>query len=167
MPSRFCTHYVSKFGRPSTCHRTGQGQSSSQFPRKVVLKNVQTTTQLHSSPIPVRLCSKSFKLGFSITLRKGRGIRDQIANICWIIEKTREFQKNICLCFINYTKALIVWIITNGGKLLKRWKPQTVLPVSWETCMQIKKQEIEPCMERQVQDWERSTTRLFIVTLFI
>ena len=37
--------------------------------------------------------------------RKGKGTRDQIANICWIIEKVREFQKNIYLCFINYTKA--------------------------------------------------------------
>ena len=37
--------------------------------------------------------------------RKGRGIRDQIANICWIIEKAREFQKNIYLCFIDYAKA--------------------------------------------------------------
>ena len=37
--------------------------------------------------------------------RKGRGTRDQIANICWITEKAREFQKNICFCFIDYTKA--------------------------------------------------------------
>ena len=37
--------------------------------------------------------------------RKGRGIRDQIANICWIIEKAREFQKNIYFCFIDYVKA--------------------------------------------------------------
>ena len=44
--------------------------------------------------------------------RKGRGTRDQIANICWIIEKTREFQKNIYLCFIDYAKAF-VWITTN------------------------------------------------------
>ena len=51
---------------------------------------------------------------------KGRGIRDQIANIFWIIEKAREFQKNIYLCFIDYaTKTLNVWCITNCGKLLK------------------------------------------------
>ena len=48
--------------------------------------------------------------------RKGRGTRDQIANICWITEKAREFQKNINLCFIDYAKALIVWITTNHGK---------------------------------------------------
>ena len=42
------------------------------------------------------------------SFRKGRGTRDQIANICWIIKKAREFQKNICFCFIDYTKALTV-----------------------------------------------------------
>ena len=51
--------------------------------------------------------------------RKGKETRDQIANIHWIIEKAREFQKNIYFCFIDYTKALTVWITTNGGKLFK------------------------------------------------
>ena len=50
-------------------------------------------------------------------------------NICWIIEKAREFQKNIYLCFIDCTKAF-VWIIINCEKLLKRWEYQTILPVS-------------------------------------
>ena len=57
--------------------------------------------------------------------RKGRGIRDQIANIRWIIEKAREFQKNIYFYFIDYTEALTVWITVNYGKFLKRWKYQT------------------------------------------
>ena len=59
--------------------------------------------------------------------RKVRGTRDQIANICWIIEKVREFHKNIYLCFIVYQKPLTVWIIKNCGKLLKRWEYQTCL----------------------------------------
>ena len=57
--------------------------------------------------------------------RKGRGTRDQIANICWIIEKAREFQKNIYFCFTDHTKAFTVWIITVCGKLFKRWEYQT------------------------------------------
>ena len=61
--------------------------------------------------------------------RKRRGTRDQIANIRWIIEKAREFQKNIYFCFIDYAKAF-VWIIINCIKLLKRWEYQTSLPVS-------------------------------------
>ena len=48
--------------------------------------------------------------------RKGRGTRDQIANIHWIIEKAREFQKNIYFCFIDYVKPLTVWITTDCGK---------------------------------------------------
>ena len=63
-------------------------------------------------------------------LRKGRGTRDQIADICWIREKAREFQKDIYFCFIDYTKPLTVWITTNYGKFLKRWEYQTILPVS-------------------------------------
>ena len=51
--------------------------------------------------------------------RKGRRTRDQIANICWIMEKAREFQKNIYFCYINYAKALTVWITINW-KILKQ-----------------------------------------------
>ena len=63
--------------------------------------------------------------------RKGRGTRDQIANICWIMEKAREFQKNIYFCFIDYAKAF-VWITINCGKFWKRWEYQTNEPASWE-----------------------------------
>ena len=48
--------------------------------------------------------------------RKGRGTRDQIAKICWIIKKAREFQKNIYFCFMDYAKAFDLWITINCGK---------------------------------------------------
>ena len=58
--------------------------------------------------------------------RKGRGTRDQIANIHWIMEKAREFQKNIYFCFISaMPKPLTVWITINCGKFFKRWEYQT------------------------------------------
>ena len=76
--------------------------------------------------------------------RKGRGTRDQIASIRCIIEKAREFQKNIC--FIDYTKAF-VRITTNCGKFFKRREYQTTWPASWEICMQVKKQQLELDME--------------------
>ena len=79
-------------------------------------KTVQTATQLHSSHTLAKKCSKFSKQGFNSTwtmnfqmqagFGKGRGTRDQIANIHWIIEKAREFQKNIYFSFIDYTKAL-------------------------------------------------------------
>ena len=56
---------------------------------------------------------------------KGRGTRDQIASIHWIIKKAREFQKNIYFCFIDHAKAFNVWITTNCGTFLKQWEYQT------------------------------------------
>ena len=79
--------------------------------------------------------------------RKGREIRDQTSNICWIIEKVREFQKNIYFCFIDYTKTF-VWITTSCGKFWKRCQYQTTLPLSQETCRQVKKQQLELDMEQ-------------------
>ena len=64
-----------------------------------------------------------------VGFRKDRGIRDQIADIHWIIKKAREFQENIYFCFIDYVKAFNVWITTTCGKFLKRWEYQTTLPV--------------------------------------
>ena len=74
--------------------------------------------------------------------RKGRGTRDHIANICWIIEKAREFQKNIISALLTTPKPLTVWITMNSGKFWKWWEYQTTWPVSWETWMQIKKQQL-------------------------
>ena len=54
--------------------------------------------------------------------RKGRGSRNQIANICWISKKVREFQKNIYFCFKSKPKPLTVWITTNCGKVFKGWE---------------------------------------------
>ena len=68
-----------------------------------------------------------------VGFRKGRGTRNQIANIRWVIKKAREFQENIYFCFNDYAKAF-VWITTNW-KILKRWEYQTTLPISWEICM--------------------------------
>ena len=75
--------------------------------------------------------------------RKGRGTRDQIANIRWIMAKAREFQKNIYFCFIDYAQAF------DCGDFLKRWEYQTTWPASWETCMQVRKQQLELDMEQQ------------------
>ena len=62
--------------------------------------------------------------------RKGRRTRNQIVNIRWIIEKAREFQKNIYFCFTDYTKAFGCVDQTNCGKSLKRWEYQTTLTAS-------------------------------------
>ena len=85
---------------------------------KVMLKILQARLQQYGNcEIP------DGQAGF----RKGRGTRDQIANIHWIIEKAREFQKNIY--FIDYAKAFDC-VDHNCGKFFKRWKYQTTFPAS-------------------------------------
>ena len=81
--------------------------------------------------------------------RKGRGTRDQIANICWIIKKAREFQKNIYFCFINYAKDFDCVDHNKLWKIWKRWEYQTTWPASWETYMQVRKKQLELDMEQQ------------------
>ena len=62
--------------------------------------------------------------------------------------KNQEFQKNIYFCFIDYAKPLTVSITINCGKFWKRWAYQTTWPASWETCMQVRKQQFELDMEQ-------------------
>ena len=80
--------------------------------------------------------------GAQAGFRKGRGTRDQIANIRWIIEKAREFQKNIYFLFSDYAKAFDCVDHNKLWKILQEVgipDNQTPWPVSWEICMQVKK----------------------------
>ena len=79
--------------------------------------------------------------------RKGTGTRGQIANIFWIMEKARKFQKNIYFCFIDYAKAFDR-VDHNKLENFKETGVPDHLTASWVTCMQVKKQELEPDMEQ-------------------
>ena len=81
--------------------------------------------------------------------RKGRGTRDQIANICWIIKKAREFQTNIYFCFIDYAKAFDCVDHNKLWKILKEMGIPDHLTCLWETYMQVRKQQLELDMEQQ------------------
>ena len=105
---------------------------------KVILKILQARLQQY-----VNCELPDVQAGF----RKGRGTRDHSANICWIIEKAREFQKNNYFALLTMSKPLTVWITINCGKLWKRWEYQTTWPASWEICMQVRKQQLELDME--------------------
>ena len=124
----------------SNGHRTGQGQFSSQSQKRAVPKNVQTTVQVWSFHVLVQLCSKAFKLGFrgtwtknfqmyKLSFEKAEELEIKLLTFVWIVEKAREFQKNIYFCSIDYGKAF-VWITTNCGKFLKKGEYQTTLPAS-------------------------------------
>ena len=81
--------------------------------------------------------------------RKGRGTRDQITDICWIIKKAREFQKNISFCFIDYAKAFDCVDHNKLWKILKEMGIPDHLTCPWETYMQVRKQQLELDMEQQ------------------
>ena len=116
MPLKCCMQYASKFGKLHSDHVTGKGQFSFQSQRKAMPKNVQTPTQTalisHASKVMLKILQARLQQYMNHELpdvqagfRKGRGTRDQISNICWIIKKARELQKDIYFCFIDYAKA--------------------------------------------------------------
>ena len=81
-----------------------------------------------------------------VGFRKGRGTRDQIANIHWIIEKQESSRKTSAL--LTMPEPLTVWITINCGKFWKRWEYKTTWPASWEICMRVRKQQLELDMEQ-------------------
>ena len=81
--------------------------------------------------------------------RKGRGTRGQIANILWVMEKAREFQKNIYFCFIGYAKAFDCVDHNKLENSEREWEYQTTWPASWETDMQVRRQQLGLNMEQQ------------------
>ena len=122
-------------------------------------ENAQTTTQLHSSHTLAKMLKilqarlqqyvngelPNVQAGF----RKGRGTRYQIANICWITEKAREFQKSIYFCFIDYAKAFDCVDHNKLWKIPNEMEYQTTGSASWEICMQVRKQQLELDMKQQ------------------
>ena len=111
-----CTQYTSNFGKLSSGHRTGKGRFSFQSQRKAMPKNGQSTAQLPSSHNPSKVMLKILQSRLQqymihefpdaqVGFRKDRGTRDRIAIICWIIEKARQFHKNIYFCIIDYSKT--------------------------------------------------------------
>ena len=139
MISQCCTQYVSKSGRLSSGHSTGKVLIP--IPKEGSTKersNCRTVALIsHASKVMLKILNARLQHytnqelpDLQAMFRKGRGTRDQIV-IHWITEKAREFQKKRFTSVSSTTlKALIVWIITNCGKLLRRWKYQTILPVS-------------------------------------
>ena len=120
-------------------------------------KNAQTIALIsHTSKIMLKILQARLQQYMNCELpdiqagfRKGRGTRDQIANICWIIEKAREFQKNIYFCFIDYAKAFDCVDHNKLWKILKEIGIPGHLTCSWEICMQVRKQKLELDMEQQ------------------
>ena len=154
-----CTQYASKFGKLSSGHRTGKVQFSFQSQRG----NAKECSNYHT----IVLISRASKVMFKILqarlqqyvnrelpdvqagFRKSRGTRNQIANICWIMEKGREFQKNIYFCFIDYAKAFDCVDHNKLWKILKEMAIPDHLTCLLRNLYAGRKQQLELDMEQQ------------------
>ena len=149
-----CTQYVSNFGKLSSDHRTGNSQFSFQSQRRVMPKNVQTIALIsHASKVMLKILQARLQQymnqelpGIQAGFRKGRGTRNQMPTSIGSQKKQENSRKTPAS--LTMLKPLMVWITTNCGKFWKRWEFQTILPASWETCMQVRKQQLEPYMEQ-------------------
>ena len=153
-----CTQYASKFGNSAvaiglekvTFHSNPKEKQS-----QIIFKLPHNCTHF---PL-AKSCSKFSKPGFNSTWTKnpdvlagyknGRETRHQIANIHWIIRKTREFRKTSISASLTMLKHLTLWITTDCRKFFKRWEYQTTLPASLEICIQVKKQQLEPDIKQR------------------
>ena len=121
-----------------------------------MLKLLHKCTLSHTSKVMLKLLQARLQQyvnrelpDVQVGFRKGRGTRDQIANIRWVMERAREFQKSIYFCFIDYAKAFDCVDHNKLWKILKEMEYQTTWLASWETCMQVRTQQLELDMEQQ------------------
>ena len=137
-----------------------KGQFSFQSQRKAVLKNAQTTAQLHSSHMLVNWCLKFSKPGFNHTwnmsfqmfklvLEKAEEPEIKLPTSAGSSKKLKSSRKTSISALLTMPKHLTVWITINYGKFWKRWAYQTTWPASWETYTQVRKQQLELDMEQQ------------------
>ena len=155
-----CTPYASKFGKLRSGHRTGKGQCPFQSQRKAMPKNAKTTAQLYSSHTLVKYCSKFSKPGFNNTwsvnfqmlklvLEKAEEPEIKLPTSTGSWKKQESSRKTSISALLTMPKPLTVWITINYGTFWKRWEYQTTCPASWETYMQVRKQQFELDMEQQ------------------
>ena len=173
-----CTQYVSKFGKLSSGHGTWKGQFSFQSQRRQCKEcsNYRTIALIsHASKVMLKILQARLRQYLNQELpdvqagfRKGRGTRDQIANIHWIIEKAREFQKKPTFVLLTTPKPLTVWITTNYVKFLKNGNTRPhYLPPEISACRSRSNSENWTWNNRLVSNQERSMSRVYIVTLLI
>ena len=181
MLSKCCTQYVRKFGKPRRGHKIGKGQSSSQFPKRAVLRNVQATRQLHTSPMLVRLCSKFYMLGSvnmlmwtknfqmsKLGLEKAEEPEIKLPTFVGSMKKQESSRKtstfallitpNLWLCGSQQT-------VENSQTDVNTRPPD--LPLEKSVCRSGSNSYNWTWNNRLVPKWERSLSRLYIVILLI
>ena len=150
-----CTQYVSKFGKLSwkrsvfiPIPKKGNAKECSNYSTIALIS--------HASKVMLKILQARLKQYMNHELpdvqagfRKGRGTRDQIANIHWSSKKQENSRELSNSALLTISKPLTLWITINCGKFWKRWEYQTTWPASWEICMQVRKQQLELDMEQQ------------------
>ena len=167
MQLKCCTQYASKFGKltVTTGLEKVSFHSNTKKGSTKECSNYHTITLIwHTSKVMLKILQAWFQQYVNYELpdvqagfRKGRGTRDQIANIHWIIQKQDSFRKTSTSALLTTPKPLTVWITINCGKFFEWWEYQTTWPASWEICMQIKKWQNQTWKNRLVPNWERSS----------
>ena len=152
-----CTQYVSKFGKLSSGHRTEKGQFSfqSQEGNAKECSNYCTIALIsHASKIMLKILQArlqrymNFQM-FKLDLEKAEEPEIKLPTSTRSSKKQESSRKSSISALLTMPKPLTVWITINCGKFWKKWKYQTTWPASWETCMQIRKQQLELDMEQQ------------------
>ena len=154
-----CPQYTSKFGKLTVARGLQKVSFHSNPKERQEYSNYCTIVLIsHACKVMLKILQARLQqyVNWEIPdvqarFREARRTRDQIVNILWIIEEAREFRKNtswITSNSLTMLKPLTLWITTNHEKFLMRWEYQTTWPVSWEICMQIKKQQLKSHMEQ-------------------
>ena len=175
-----CTQSASKFGKLSSGHRTGKGQFFILIPKKGNAKECSNYLIIalisHTSKVMLKIFQARLQQYVNqefpdaqAGVRKGRGTRDQIVNIGWIIEKQESSRKTFTSASLTTPKPWTVWITTNCGKFFERWRPPDHLTYLFRNLYA--GQEATIRTGHGTTDWfpnrKRSTSRLHIVTLLI
>ena len=153
-----CTQYANKFGTLSSGHRTGKGQFSFQSQRKGNAKdcsNYRTIALIsHASKVMLKILQArlqwivNFQM-FKLVLGKAEEPEIKFPTSTGSWKKQESSRKTSISALLTMPKLLTVWITINCGKFWKRWEYHTTWPPSWETCMQVRKQQLELYMEQQ------------------
>ena len=177
-----CTPSASKFGKLSSDHKTGKDQFSFHSQRRAMPKNVQTTIQVCSFHMLVRLCSKSCKLGISSTwtenfqmfkldLEKAEEPEIKLPTSAGSAKKQESSRETFTSALLITPKPLTVWVTTNCGRFLEMEIPYLEMPpyLSPEkpVCRSRSNSWNQTWNNGLFPNWERSMSKLYIVTLFI
>ena len=154
-----CTQYVSKFGKVSSGHRTGKSVFIP-IPKKGIAKECSNYCTIacisHASKVMLRILqarlqqymNRDFQM-FKLVLEKAEEPQIKLPASVKSSKKQESFRKISVSALLTMPKPLTVWITRNCGKFWKRWEYQTTWPASWETYMQVRRQQLELDMEQQ------------------